>query len=100
MDEMVITAPLSRPLFQQAQSASVLSGQNLTLAIEPSLGQTLARMPGVSSSYFGPASSRPARACSEASSGIASMIAETPRWVWLEWASLPVTVTAKVAMPL
>ena len=59
MDEMVITAPLERPLFQQAQSASVLSGQNLTLALEPSLGQTLARMPGVSSSYFGPASSRP-----------------------------------------
>jgi iron complex outermembrane receptor protein len=59
LDEMVITAPLQRPLFQQAQAASILSGQNLTLAIEPSLGQTLARMPGVSSSYFGPASSRP-----------------------------------------
>jgi iron complex outermembrane receptor protein len=59
MDEMVVTAPLERPLFQQVQSASVLSGQNLTLALEPSLGQTLARMPGVSSSYFGPAASRP-----------------------------------------
>lgn len=59
MDEIVVTAPMSRPLFQQAQSASVLSGQNLTLALEPSLGQTLARMPGVSSSYFGPAASRP-----------------------------------------
>jgi len=59
MDEIVVTAPMSRPLFQQAQSASVLSGQNLTLAIEPSLGQTLARLPGVSSSYFGPAASRP-----------------------------------------
>ncbi len=59
MDEMVITAPLERPLFQQVQSASVLSGQNLTLALEPSLGQTLVRMPGVSSSYFGPAASRP-----------------------------------------
>ena len=59
LDEMVITAPLERPLFQQAQAASVLSGQNLNLAIEPSLGQTLARLPGVSSSYFGPAASRP-----------------------------------------
>ena len=59
MDEIVVTAPMSRPLFQQAQSASVLSGQNLTLALEPSLGQTLARLPGVSSSYFGPAASRP-----------------------------------------
>ena len=59
MDEIVVTAPMGRPLFQQVQSASVLSGQNLTLALEPSLGQTLARMPGVSSSYFGPAASRP-----------------------------------------
>ncbi|MFC5453563.1 TonB-dependent receptor [Prosthecobacter fluviatilis] len=59
LDEMVITAPLDRPLFQQAQAASILNGQNLTLALEPTLGQTLARMPGVSSSYFGPASSRP-----------------------------------------
>jgi len=59
MDELVVTAPMARPLFQQVQSASVLSGQNLTLALEPSLGQTLARMPGVSSSYFGPAASRP-----------------------------------------
>ncbi len=30
----------------------------------------------------------------------ASMIAETPRWVRLEWASLPVTVTLNVAIPL
>lgn len=59
LDEVVISAPLDRPLHQQAQAASILGGQNLTLAIEPSLGQTLARMPGVSSSYFGPAASRP-----------------------------------------
>ncbi|OYW74688.1 MAG: hypothetical protein B7Z37_16680 [Verrucomicrobia bacterium 12-59-8] len=59
LDEMVITAPLDRPLFKQAQAASILSGQTLNLAIEPSLGQTLARLPGVSSSYFGPAASRP-----------------------------------------
>ncbi|WP_395742995.1 TonB-dependent receptor [Prosthecobacter sp.] len=56
MEEMVITAPAAPKL---DQAPSVLSGQNLTLAIEPSLGQTLARMPGVSSSYFGPAASRP-----------------------------------------
>ena len=59
MDEIVVTAPASRPLLQQIQSVSFLSGQTLTLALEPSLGQTLARMPGVSSSYFGPAASRP-----------------------------------------
>jgi hypothetical protein len=57
--KIVISAPLDRPLYQQAQAASILGGQNLNLAIEPSLGQTLARMPGVSSSFFGPAASRP-----------------------------------------
>jgi hypothetical protein len=31
---------------------------------------------------------------------MAAMLAEAPRWVWLEWASWPVTVTLKVAMPL
>ncbi len=59
LDEVVISAPLDRSLHQQAQAASILSGQNLTLAIEPTLGQTLSRLPGVSSSYFGPAASRP-----------------------------------------
>ncbi|MFN0075452.1 MAG: TonB-dependent receptor [Prosthecobacter sp.] len=59
LDEMVISAPLDRPLFQQGQATSVLTGQKLNLAVEPSLGQTLARLPGVSSSYFGPAASRP-----------------------------------------
>jgi iron complex outermembrane receptor protein len=57
MEEMVITAPT--PPSQSPQAATILSGQNLNLAIEPSLGQTLARIPGVSSSYFGPAASRP-----------------------------------------
>lgn len=59
LDEVVISAPLDRPLYQQAQAASILAAENLNLAVEPTLGQTLARMPGVSSSYFGPASSRP-----------------------------------------
>jgi hypothetical protein len=31
---------------------------------------------------------------------MATMLAETPRWVRLEWASRPVTVTRKLAMPL
>jgi iron complex outermembrane recepter protein len=56
MGEMVITAPIPLP---QSPAPTVLTGQNLTLALEPSLGQTLSRMPGVSSSYFGPAASRP-----------------------------------------
>ncbi len=59
LDEIVVTAPLGRTLFEQAQSASVLTGKKLQLAMEPTLGQTLARQPGVSSSYFGPVASRP-----------------------------------------
>ena len=38
---------------------SVLSGQELTAAIRPSLGDTLTRLPGVSASSFGPSASRP-----------------------------------------
>lgn len=38
---------------------SVLGGQELTTAIRPSLGDTLTRLPGVSSSSFGPTASRP-----------------------------------------
>lgn len=59
LDEIVITAPLGRTLFEQAQPASVLTGKKLQLSMEPTLGQTLARQPGVSSSYFGPVASRP-----------------------------------------
>ncbi len=59
MDEVLVSAPLERPLHEQAMAASILAGEQLNLAIEPTLGQTLARMPGVSSSYFGPAASRP-----------------------------------------
>ena len=59
LDEVIISAPLDRPLHQQAQAASILAAQELNLSNEPSLGQTLARIPGVSSTFFGPAASRP-----------------------------------------
>lgn len=59
LDEIIVSAPLDRPLYQQAQAASILASDALTLGSEPSLGQTLSRMPGVSSSYFGQGSSRP-----------------------------------------
>ncbi len=59
MEEIVVTAPIPRSSAPQTPAISALTGQNLTLALEPSLGQTLSRMPGVSSSYFGPAASRP-----------------------------------------
>lgn len=58
--EVVVTAsPLKRTLFEQAQPVSILSGEALRLRLQPTLGETLAGTPGVSSSYFGPAASRP-----------------------------------------
>jgi iron complex outermembrane receptor protein len=59
LDEVIISAPLDRPLYQQAQAASILASDALTLGSEASLGQTLSRVPGVSSTYFGAAASRP-----------------------------------------
>lgn len=49
------------PLASQtlATPTSVLTGDELTLQQKGSLGETLARQPGVSSSYFGPGASRP-----------------------------------------
>jgi iron complex outermembrane receptor protein len=59
LNEIVVTAPLQKTLFEQAQSISVLTGRNLQQSMEPTLGQTLSRQPGVSGSYFGPVASRP-----------------------------------------
>ena len=42
-----------------AQPASVLSGDELTLALAPTIGETLSGTPGVQSTFFGPAASRP-----------------------------------------
>jgi iron complex outermembrane recepter protein len=42
-----------------AQPVTVLGGEDLALNLAPSLGETLARQPGVSSTYFGPGASRP-----------------------------------------
>lgn len=57
--ETVVTAPFERTLFEQAQPISILKGERLRLALEPTLGETLSKTPGVTSTYFGPASSRP-----------------------------------------
>ena len=59
LEEIVVTAPLGHTLFEQAQAVSVLTGKKLQQSLEPTLGQTLSRQPGVSGSYFGPVSSRP-----------------------------------------
>jgi iron complex outermembrane receptor protein len=46
-------------LSEIAQPVSVLTGQELTLRMQPTLGETLAQEPGVNSTYFGPGASRP-----------------------------------------
>ncbi|MBX3741940.1 MAG: TonB-dependent receptor [Akkermansiaceae bacterium] len=42
-----------------AQPVTVLEGRELLLNLEATLGETLSKQPGVRSTYFGPASSRP-----------------------------------------
>lgn len=60
LEDIVITAsPDERTLFQQVQPATVLKDEELQLSLQPTLGETLARQPGVSSTYFGPGASRP-----------------------------------------
>ncbi|HUG54768.1 MAG TPA: TonB-dependent receptor [Vicinamibacteria bacterium] len=46
-------------LSEIAQPVTVLTGAELSLRLEPTLGETLAHQPGVSSTYFGPGASRP-----------------------------------------
>src|SRR5207244_1598716 len=59
LEETIISAPLARTLFEQAQPVSVLKGDRLLLALQPTLGETLSKTPGVRSTYYGPAASRP-----------------------------------------
>lgn len=57
---VVVTAnPLGSDLFSLASPTSVLEGTNLFLRRGTTLGETLNDLPGVSSTYFGPNSSRP-----------------------------------------
>lgn len=60
LEEVVVTAaPIAVDAQSMAQPASVLSGDALTLALAPTLGETLSGTPGVQSTFFGPAASRP-----------------------------------------
>jgi iron complex outermembrane recepter protein len=56
--EIVITAPFVRNLDLLA-GTSTLSGDALARNIQPQLGETLARLPGVSATSFSPGASRP-----------------------------------------
>jgi iron complex outermembrane recepter protein len=60
LDEMIVSAgvaPLRRS--EAYQAASVVTSRDLLSRAEASLGESLAHVPGVSSTYFGPGSSRP-----------------------------------------
>ena len=58
LEQQTITAnPLDSD--QLASPTTVLTGDELTLQQKGSLGETLNKQPGVSSSYFGPGASRP-----------------------------------------
>lgn len=60
LENLVVTAtPLERPQAEIASPTSVLTGRALSLKLQPSLGESLSGLPGVSSTYFGPGASRP-----------------------------------------
>ena len=60
LEEIVVTAsPLRASAIDLAQSAIVLAGDDLRRGIASSIGESLASLPGVSASYFGPRASRP-----------------------------------------
>nr|WP_242653388.1 TonB-dependent receptor [Sphingomonas jatrophae] len=56
---IVITAPLRTELGSALAGTTVLSGTDLARELRPTIGDTLARQPGVSSTSFGPNASRP-----------------------------------------
>jgi iron complex outermembrane receptor protein len=58
-EEVVVTAGEAATLTELARAVTVLSGTELALRRESSLGETLAQQPGISSTYFGPGASRP-----------------------------------------
>ncbi|OHT18941.1 TonB-dependent receptor [Edaphosphingomonas haloaromaticamans] len=57
--DIVVTAPFKRDVGTLLSGASVVSGETLTRELRPTIGETLARQPGVSSTSFGPNASRP-----------------------------------------
>ena len=60
LNAVVITAsPFPHTLFEQVQPVTFLSGDDLKLRLENTVGETLSHEPGISSTYFGPGASRP-----------------------------------------
>lgn len=59
-DEIIVTAsPLEKSIGETIIGTSVLKDEELSLRIANSIGETLRREPGISSTYFGQGASRP-----------------------------------------
>jgi iron complex outermembrane receptor protein len=57
--DIVVSAPIQRDRRDVLSGVSVLQGADLTQSLRPTIGETLAQTPGVSSTSFGPNASRP-----------------------------------------
>lgn len=57
--QIVVSAPFERKRDDVASAVTVLQGDDLQLQQRSTIGETLARQPGVSSTFFGPNASRP-----------------------------------------
>ncbi|MFB0873041.1 MULTISPECIES: TonB-dependent receptor [unclassified Sphingobium] len=57
--DIVVTALIPRRQGDILSGTTVVSGEQLTRELRPSIGETLARQPGVSATSFGPNASRP-----------------------------------------
>ena len=57
--DIIVTAPVQQSERDVLQGTSVLTGEALTRNLRPTIGETLARLPGVSATSFGPSASRP-----------------------------------------
>lgn len=57
--DIIVTAPFQRDRFALTTAAAVLEGEALARNMRGTIGETLARQPGVSATFFGPNSSRP-----------------------------------------
>lgn len=58
-DDIIVTAPIRTSERDVLQGTSVVTGEELTHELRPTIGETLARQPGVSATSFGPSASRP-----------------------------------------
>jgi iron complex outermembrane recepter protein len=57
--DIIVTAPFQRDRFSLPTAVGVLEGEALTRNVRGTIGETLARQPGVTATFFGPNASRP-----------------------------------------